>query len=49
MAGKSERRAEKNRQFEEEFGVFLTYRYGVLLRFSYLLTGDIGAAEDMLD
>ncbi|WP_344310987.1 hypothetical protein [Fodinicola feengrottensis] len=49
MAEKSGRAKEKQRQYEEEFEAFLTYRYAVLLRFGYLLTGDIGAAEDMLD
>jgi DNA-directed RNA polymerase specialized sigma24 family protein len=46
---KPERKAERQRQYEAEFGEFLAYRYALLLRFGYLLTGDLGAAEDLLD
>jgi DNA-directed RNA polymerase specialized sigma24 family protein len=46
---KPERRAERRRQYEDEFGEFLVHRYVVLLRFGYLLIGDLGAAEAMLD
>ncbi|WP_163512393.1 sigma factor-like helix-turn-helix DNA-binding protein [Fodinicola acaciae] len=43
------RKPETEQLYADEFRVFLENRYAVLLRFGYLLTGDLAEAEELLD
>lgn len=43
------RKSETEQLYADEFRSFLENRYAVLLRFGYLLTGDLAEAEDLLD